>query len=101
MMYGTEVQQKVFCLKNIMVGMIFSEVDSLTGKNPHWKMVRDAQVKVAEDEPSGAWVDTDDLNNKKDKDGNPRNGLHYTGAGYQMLGQRFAEKSIELIKKQK
>ena len=62
----------------------------------HWAMVRDAQVKVATDHPRGAWVDTDDLNDK----GNPvRHDLHYTRDGYVELGKRFAEKAIALINK--
>lgn len=58
----------------------------------HWDMVREAQVKVAESSPRGAWVDTDDLNG-------PKNDLHYTKDGYKVLGQRFAEKAVELIGK--
>lgn len=68
---------------------------------PHWTMVRDVQVAVAEGDPNGAWVNTDDLNDKKGKDQEIVNGLHYSAEGYKLLGQRFAEKAIELIKKQK
>jgi lysophospholipase L1-like esterase len=50
-------------------------------------------VAVAEENERGAWVDTDDLNNKKGKDD-----LHYTAEGYKTLGERFAEKAIELVK---
>lgn len=59
---------------------------------PDWMKVREAQAKVAEDAPRGAWVDTDDLNG-------PGNGLHYTQEGYVELGSRFAGKAIELIRK--
>lgn len=59
---------------------------------PHWAMVRDAQVEVAEDSKKGAWIDTDDCPLKGDK-------LHYTPEGYKMMGQRFADKAIELIRK--
>jgi len=45
-------------------------------------------------------VNTDDLNDKS-KDGKTTNGLHYTEEGYKLLGQRFAEKAITLIKKEK
>jgi hypothetical protein len=61
---------------------------------PDWNMVREAQVKVAEEGKRGAWVDTDDLNNK----GNG-NDIHCTGDGYKKLGTRFAEKAIEVIRK--
>ena len=85
---------------NVVVGRI-CDYDKQHGINPHWAMVRDAQVKVGESAPNHAWVDTDDLNNKPDTEGNARNGLHYTGEGYKILGQRFAEKAIELINKKK
>jgi len=54
--------------------------------------IRQALVAVAEGDPLGAWVDTDDLNGKTD-------GLHYTKDGYQKLGERFAEKEIQFDKK--
>jgi hypothetical protein len=59
--------------------------------NPQWRLVREAEVAVAEADPLAAWVDTDDLNGEK-------NGLHYTKDGYRELGKRFAEKSIAIIK---
>ncbi|MFO7901367.1 MAG: sialate O-acetylesterase, partial [Planctomycetota bacterium] len=59
---------------------------------PHWTLVREAQVNVAEANPRGAWVDTDDLNG-------PRDELHYTKEGYRTLGKRFAEKAIGFIKR--
>jgi len=57
-----------------------------------WNRVREAQVKVAEADPRGAWVDTDDLNGPKDA-------LHYTKEGYAELGKRFAAKALELLRK--
>jgi len=57
-----------------------------------WDQVRKAQAEVAEADRRGAWVDTDDLNGAHD-------GLHYDRDGYKTLGQRFAEKAIELIKR--
>jgi|GEM_PF-46564 len=69
-----------------------------SGKHPEWQMMRDLQVAYAESSPLGAWVDTDDLNNKIDpKTGKPRNDVHYTRDGYRIFGQRLAEKAIELI----
>jgi len=44
----------------------------------------------------GAWVDCDDLNNKE-KDGKKRDDLHYTKAGYELLGRRFARQGKALI----
>lgn len=54
---------------------------------PSWVAIRKAQVEVAEASPHGAWVDTDDVD---------INGVHYKG---DVLGKRFAEKAIALIKK--
>lgn len=56
--------------------------------------IRQALVEVAEGDPLGAWIDTDDLNGKT-------NGLHYTPDGYQKLGERFAEKEMSFFKKGK
>lgn len=61
---------------------------------PHWNMVRDVQVKLAEDDPKGVWVDTDEWNGDN-------NGLHYNKPGYNELGKAFADKAITLIKGQK
>ncbi len=82
---------------NFVIGRI-SDFDMKDARYPHWTMVRDEQVRLAETDPRGAWVDTDDLNDKKGNDDNLRNDLHYTKDGYKVLGQRFAEKAIALIK---
>lgn len=66
----------------------------------HWEAVRAAQVKVAKDDPRGAWVDTDDTNNKVKKV-KPRNNLHYTKEGYDLFGQRLARQAVMLIKEEK
>ena len=73
----------------------------LKGKGrPSWKLIREMQVKVAEASPRGGWVDTDDLNDGLNKKGKEiKNDLHYSVKGYKLLGKRFADKSIELIKK--
>ncbi|MEZ6142922.1 MAG: sialate O-acetylesterase [Zavarzinella sp.] len=66
-----------------------------------WTKIREVQVKFAENTPRGAWVDTDDLNDGKNKSGKEiKNDLHYSVEGYRILGERFATKSIELIRKQ-
>jgi len=65
----------------------------------HWKMVRKAQVEVAEADPRGAWVDTDDLSKRRNRSGAQVIGPHFSAEGYKELGKRFAEKSIELIEK--
>lgn len=62
--------------------------------------IRKVQKEFAEAHPRGAWVDTDDLNDRE-VDGEMIHDLHYTKEGYQVLGKRFAEKSIALIRKGK
>ncbi|PHS00792.1 MAG: acetyl xylan esterase [Blastopirellula sp.] len=74
---------------NFVIGRLS---DFKAGENTDWEVVRKAQVKVAEATPYGDWVDTDDLNGKKDA-------LHYDKPGYKELGKRFAEKSLALLKK--
>ena len=57
-------------------------------------------VAAAEASPRGAWVDTDDLNDGKNKRGREiKNDLHYSIKGYETFGKRLAEKSIELVNK--
>lgn len=75
---------------NFVIGRL-SDAGNANNKSD-WGVVRKAQVEVAEAYARGAWVDTDDLNGEK-------NDLHYTVDGYKKLSERFAEKSIELIKK--
>jgi hypothetical protein len=75
---------------NFVIGRL-SDFDNDNKIYPHWTRVRQAQVEVAESDPRGAWVDTDGLNIP--------NNLHYTGEGYKILGERFAAKAIDLIKK--
>ena len=83
---------------NFVIGRI-SDFDMGNKRYPHWTKVREAQVEVAEADPHGDWVDTDDLNDGKNRKGRQiKNDLHYSVEGYKTLGKRFAEKSIELIK---
>jgi hypothetical protein len=82
---------------NFVIGRI-SDFDMSNKRYAHWTLVRDAQVEVAEADPRGAWVDTDDLNDKKHKTGEVKHDLHYTRDGYKILGQRFAEQAVELIR---
>ncbi len=77
---------------NFVIGRL-SDFGNSPGRNyTDWEPVRKAQVQVAEASPRGAWVDTDDLNGKNDA-------LHYDKPGYVELGRRFANASIQLVKK--
>ncbi len=76
---------------NFVIGRL-SDMDMENKRYKHWVKVREEQVKVAEASKKGAWIDTDDLPMKKDN-------LHYSAEGFKTMGQRFADKAIELIKK--
>lgn len=73
---------------NFVIGRLSDHLSE--EKSPHWALVRKAQVDVAEADPRGEWVDTDDLNGRND-------GLHYDREGYAELGRRFAEKALKLV----
>jgi len=62
--------------------------------------IRKVQKEFAEAHCQGAWVNTDDLNDRF-VDGQKVNDLHYTKEGYRILGERFAQKAISLIESKK
>lgn len=63
-------------------------------RHDHWQRVREVQVRLGESQ-DGAWIDTDDLNGgNADR---PNGELHYPKEGAAIVGQRFAEKAIEMI----
>lgn len=83
---------------NVVIGRL-SDFDLGNKVCPHWTMIREAQIKVVESDPRWTWVDTDDLNDGKNKKGKDiKDDLHYAVEGYKTLGNRFAEKSIALIR---
>ena len=82
---------------NFIIGRI-SDYDLLNKNYKDWTKIRNIQVKVAKSNNKFDWINTDDLNdgiNRKEEDIN--NDLHYSVAGYKILGERFAEKSIQMI----
>ena len=82
---------------NFVIGRL-SDFDMNNKKFAHWTMVRNAQVAVANSNPNVAWVNTDDLNDGNNQKGQTiQNDLHYSVEGYRILGQRFANKAIQLI----
>jgi hypothetical protein len=85
------VEQLRADLKRQEIAVVVGRLSDHLKGNAGWDAVRAAQEKVADDEPLGGWVDTDDLNGKE--------GLHYTKEGYAELGKRFAERSIQLLLK--
>jgi len=66
-----------------------------------WRMVQAAQMRVADEHPKGAWINTDDLNSGIDGKGEEiHDNLHFSVEGYKVLGQRFADAAIQLITNQ-
>lgn len=86
---------------NFIIGRL-SDFDMENAKYPHWTMIRDIQVKLAESNSRFDWVNTDDLNDGFNRNGKEiKNDLHMSAKGYKTMGKRFALKSIELIQKNK
>ena len=64
-----------------------------------WTQIREIQVKLANDDNNGQWIDTDDCNDDITRGGKQiENDLHMSKEGYKKMGERFAEKAIALIK---
>ena len=74
------------------IGFVIGRINDSSMSEPHWTAMRDVQVKLAEDADHGVWIDTDDLSE-------PEDGVHFPKENYSILGQRFAKKAIELIRK--
>ncbi|MEM7600753.1 MAG: sialate O-acetylesterase [Verrucomicrobiota bacterium] len=82
---------------NFVIGRL-SDFDMVNAKYPDWTSIRDIQVALAESSKSGAWVNTDDLNDGKNRRGKEiKDDLHYSGEGYVIFGSRLAEQAIRLI----
>ena len=78
-----------------VIGRI-SDHDMENKKFPDWTKMRDVQVKLAESQADGGWIDTDDLNGGGA--GAPGGDLHYPKAESEVLGARFAAKAIAMIR---
>jgi len=77
-----------------------SDFDLNNKRYRHWTKVRKAQVNVADSNPKFSWVDTDDLNDGKNRRGKEiNNDLHYSAEGYKTLGKRFAEACLKPLGK--
>ncbi len=72
------------------IGFVIGRINDSFMNEPPWKAMRDVQVKLAENADHGAWVDTDDLSE-------PDDGVHFPKEKYPSLGNRFADKAIDLI----
>ncbi len=79
---------------NIVIGRLSDAGE----KKESWAAMRKIQMEIVDEDPSGAWVDVDDLNDQE-KDGKVINAVHYNRPeGYIILGQRFARQGYALIK---
>lgn len=74
---------------NFIIGRL-SDFDMKNESYPHWTMIRDIQVSIAETSQFGAWVNTDTFNGEN-------NNLHYTTDGYEKFGAVLSDRAIELI----
>jgi hypothetical protein len=81
------------------VNFVIGRISDYGSGREHWDKVREAQVRVAEADPRGAWVDTDDLNDGTRAGKEIKNDLHYTSDGRRILGERFALTAIALLKR--
>lgn len=86
---------------NFVIGRL-SDFHKKNKSYKDWEKVRHIQVKVADSKPHFAWVNTDDLNDGKNRRGKEiKNDLHYSGEGYKIFGKRMAEAAIKIISKGK
>lgn len=86
---------------NFIIGRL-SDFDMLNEKYPHWTMIRDIQVKVGESNSRFGWINTDDLNDGTNREGDEiKDDLHMSEEGYVEMGKRFANASIQIIKSDK
>ena len=78
---------------NIVIGRL----SDAGQKKESWGAMRKIQMEIVNEDPSGAWVDCDDLNDKM-KDGKMQNAVHYNRPeGYITLGRRFARQGHALV----
>ena len=74
------------------VAFVIGRINDSRMSDPNWTAMRKVQVKLAENTENGEWIDTDDLSE-------PENGVHFPKESYPILGSRFAQKAITLIRK--
>ena len=83
-------------LKRPDMNIVIGRIGDYALDRPSCVAVRKAQREIVKEDPRGAWVDVDDLNNKEVK-GKIQSVVHYTKEGYQILGQRFARQGYALV----
>lgn len=74
-----------------------SDYDLKNENFPHWTLIREAQVEVADDSDQFMWISTDDLNDVYNENGEKvKDDLHYTSEGYKTFGIRLANAALRL-----
>ncbi len=72
------------------INIVIGRLSDAGQQKESWGAMRKIQMEIVNEDPSGAWVDVDDLNNRE-KDGKVINTVHYNRPeGYVILGQPFA-----------
>jgi len=85
-------------LKRPDMNIVIGRLSDAGQKKESWRAMRKIQMEIVNEDPSGAWVDCDDLNDKM-KDGKMQNAVHYNRPeGYVVLGERFARQGHALVK---
>tara|TARA_B110000438_G_scaffold291580_1_gene328694 strand:+ start:213 stop:962 length:750 start_codon:yes stop_codon:yes gene_type:complete len=74
------------------VAFVVGRINDSRMSDTNWTAMRKVLVKLAEDAEHGEWIDTDDLSE-------PEHGVHFPKESYPVLGSRFAQKAITLIRK--
>ena len=78
---------------NIVIGRL----SDAGQKKESWGAMRKIQMEIVNEDPRGAWVDVDDLNDRE-VDGKIVNAVHYNRPeGYITLGRRFARQGHALV----
>jgi hypothetical protein len=83
-------------LKRPDMNIVIGRIGDYALNRPSCVAVRKAQREIASEDPRGAWVDVDDLNDKEVK-GKLQSVVHYTKEGYVVLGRRFARQGYALV----
>ena len=74
------------------IAFVVGRINDSRMSDPNWTDMRKLLVRLAENTEHGEWIDTDDLSE-------PEHGVHFPKESYPVLGDRFARKAIELIRK--
>lgn len=84
---------------NYVVGRL-SDFGNANPKYPDWNKMRAVLVRLADASPRARWVNTDDLNDGKNRRGQDIvNDLHYSVGGYREFGRRLASAAIQTLER--